>query len=216
MSSLPREPVRFLVFGASLRDGSLNIRLAALAAERIEGNGGVVDRAAMRDFDCPSYDEEVERRVGFPAGAEAFRSRILGSDALVVSSPEYNASIPGVLKNAVDWVSRFRPQPLNGRHALVMSASPSMVGGNRGAWAVRVPLEHLGARVYPDMFSLAQAHRRLDDSGRIVDAELMARFDSTIVSFIDLVEASRHYPWVKRAWFEYLGQLPDPACDRVQ
>ena len=216
MNALPREPVRFLVFGASLRGRSLNARLATLAATRIEANGGEVDLATMRDFDCPSYDQDVQDRDGFPRGAEELRARLLACDALVVCSPEYNASMPGVLKNALDWVSRFRPQPFNGRNVLVMSASPSMTGGNRGAWAGRVPLEHLGARVYPDMFSLAQAHRRLDDQGEITDAELMLRFDSTIVSFMDLVEASKHYAWVKKAWYEYLGQLPDPACDRVQ
>ena len=59
-----------------------------------------------------------------------------------------------VLKNVIDWVSRYRPQPFHARHALLLSASPSMAGGNRGLWALRVPLDHLGAHVFPDMFSL--------------------------------------------------------------
>jgi NAD(P)H-dependent FMN reductase len=208
--------VSFLVFGASLRSESLNARLAALAAARIEANGGAVELASMRDFDCPSYDQDVQDNEGFPRGADQLRTGLLRCDALVVCSPEYNASIPGALKNALDWVSRFKPQPFHGLNVLMMSASPSMTGGNRGAWAGRVPLEHLGARVYPDMFSLAQAHRRLDAEGMITDSELMRRFESTVVSFMDLVEASKHYAWVKKAWYEYLGQLPDPACDRVQ
>src|SRR5881394_2569861 len=54
-------------------------------------------------------------------------------------APEFNGSMPGALKNAIDWVSRFRPQPFNGKHALLLSASPSMAGGNRGLWALRVP-----------------------------------------------------------------------------
>ena len=216
MSPLPRRPVSFLVFGASLRSESFNARLAALAAARIEANGGEVELALMRDFDCQSYDQDVQDADGFPRGAEELRSRLLRCDALVVCSPEYNASIPGVLKNALDWASRFRPQPFHGLDVLLMSASPSMTGGNRGVWAGRVPLEHLGARVYPDMFSLAQAHRRLDGEGQITDAELMHRFESTVVSFMDLVEATKHYALVKKAWYEYLGQLPDPACDRVQ
>lgn len=86
------------------------------------------------------------------------RRRLEANDAFVIVSPEYNSSMPGVLKNAIDWTSRHKPQPFNGRHALLLSASPSIVGGNRGLWALRIPLEHLGARVYPDMFSLAQAH----------------------------------------------------------
>lgn len=211
-----REPVNFLVFSASLREGSLNTRLADLAALTVEANGGGVDRASMRDFDCPSYDLDVQSDQGFPAGAEEFRRRLEGSDGFIIAAPEYNASLPGVLKNAIDWVSRFRPQPFNERYGLLLSASPSMVGGNRGLWVLRVPLEHLGARVYPDMFSLAQAHKAFDDEGRIAEAKLQERFDYNIVSFLDAVEANKHYPCVKRQWVEYLGEHPEPAIDRVE
>ena len=74
--------------------------------------------------------------------------------------------MPGLLKNTVDWVSRYQPQPFNERSGLLLSAPPSMVGGNRGVWTLRIPFEHLGARIYPDMFSLAQAHNAFDDEGR--------------------------------------------------
>ena len=124
--------------------------------------------------------------------------------------------MPGLLKNVIDWVSRFRPQPFNQREGLLLSASPSMVGGNRGVWALRAPFEHLGARIYRDMFSLAQSHRAFDGVGRIANVELQARFDTTIVDFMDVVEASKHYPCVKRAWVEYIGEHPEPAIDRVE
>ena len=212
----PREPVRFLVFSASLRRGSLNSQLAELAAACISANGGQVDVASMRDFDAPSYDQDVQHEEGFPAGAEEFRRRLEGCQGFVVAAPEYNASMPGVLKNAIDWVSRYQPQPFNERHGLLMSASPSMAGGNRGLWALRVPLEHLGARVYPDMFSLAQAHRAFTAEGRLADEQLQQRFDTNVINFMDLVEASTHYPCVKRAWVEYLGEHPEPALDRVE
>jgi chromate reductase len=211
-----REPVQFLVFSASLRAGSLNTQLAELAATTVEAHGGTVDRAAMSEFDCPSYNFDVQQGQGFPPGAEEFRRRLEACDAFVVSSPEYNASLPGTLNNAIDWVSRYQPQPFNERHGLLMSASPSMVGGNRGLWALRIPFEHLGARLYPDMFSLAQAHKAFDAEGRIDNAELMTRFETNIVNFMDLVEASKHYPCVKRAWVEYLGEHPEPVLDRVQ
>lgn len=211
-----REPVQFLVFSASLREGSLNTRLARLAARVIEAEGGEVDLAAMGEFDCPSYDGDVQDRDGFPAGATELRRRLEFCDGFVISSPEYNASLPGVLKNAIDWVSRFHPQPFNERYGLLLSASPSMVGGNRGLWALRVPFEHLGARIYPDMFSLAQAHRGLDEDGQIADGQLRERFRTNIVNFMDSVEAFKHYPCVKRAWVEYLGEHLEPALDRVQ
>ena len=212
----PREPVSFLVFSASLREGSLNAQLADLAAGAIQSNGGTVDRGSMAEFDCPSYNADVQRDQGFPTGAKELRRRLEASDAFMICSPEYNASMPGLLKNAGDWVSRFHPQPFHERHALLLSASPSMVGGNRGVWALRVPFEHLGARIYPDMFSLARAHLALNDEGQIADEELRRRFQMTIASFIDLVEASKHYPCVKSAWVEYLGEHPEPAIDRVQ
>jgi chromate reductase len=211
-----REPVRFLVFSASLRRGSLNAQLADLAAAAIEASGGDVDVAAMRDFDAPSYDQDVQRDEGFPPGAEEFRRRLEACHGFVVASPEYNGSMPGVLKNAIDWVSRYQPQPFNERHGLLMSASPSMGGGNRGLWALRVPFEHLGSRLYPDMFSLARAHQAFTPEGRIADEQLQQRFDANITNFMDLVEASTHYPCVKRAWVEYLGEHPDPSLDRVE
>jgi len=211
-----REPVRFLVFSASLREQSLNTRLANLAAVTIEANGGEVDHASMREFDTPSYDGDVQDSTGFPPGAEELRERIERCDAFVISSPEYNASMPGMLKNAIDWVSRFRPQPFNEKNALLLSASPSMVGANRGLWALRVPLEHLGTRVYPDMFSLAQAHEAFDDEGRLANPRLQERFESNLVNFMDVAEAATHYPCVKRAWVEYLGEHPGPLVDREQ
>lgn len=211
-----REPVRFLVFSASLRAESLNTRLARLAVRLIEQHGGAVEAAAMAEFDCPSYDQDAQTRGGIPPGALELRRRLEASDAFVIASPEYNSSMPGLLKNAIDWTSRIRPQPFNGRHALLLSASPSMVGGNRGLWALRMPLEHLGARVYPDMFSLALAHQAFAPDGRMANGELGARLESTIVAFMDLVEAAKHYPCAKKAWIEFLGEHPNPAIDRVE
>lgn len=206
--------LKVLVFGASLREGSMNRKLAALAARIAEQRGAVVDHASMREFDVPSYDGDVEKAQGIPKGAEELRRRLSESDAFVVSSPEYNASIPGILKNLIDWTSRFRPQPFDGKHGLLLSASPSMVGGNRGLWALRIPLEHLGARIYPDMFSLAQAHQALVD-GEIADAALLARFEKSLQAFLSLAEAAKNYPCIKRAWVEFLGEPPGGAADRV-
>lgn len=206
--------LRVLVFGASRRADSLNRKLAALAAEVAAQHGATVELATMQDFDVPAYDGDAEAADGIPPGAAELRRRLLASDAFIIASPEYNASMPGMLKNLIDWTSRFRPQPFDGKHGLLLSASPSMVGGNRGLWALRVPLEHLGARIYPDMFSLAQAHKGLVD-GDLADAALRARFLNTLQAFLSLAEAARHYPCIKRAWVEFLGEPPDPAADRV-
>ncbi|WP_162426631.1 NADPH-dependent FMN reductase [Pontibacter pudoricolor] len=206
----------FLVFSASLRSDSLNTRLAKLAALAIEKNGGTVDFANMSDFDCPSFNQDLEVDNYHPEGAEEFRKRILANDAFIIASPEYNGSMPGIIKNVIDWTSRFRPQPFNQHHALLMSASPSMAGGNRGLWSLRIPLEHLGTRVYPDMFSLASAHQAFDAEGKIKDDTLAKRFEDNLVSFMNLVEASKHYPCIKKAWVEFLGEKTEKETERVE
>jgi NAD(P)H-dependent FMN reductase len=206
--------LRVLVFAASLRSGSVNGALAALAARSAEAAGAIVDRASMRDFDAPSYDGDAEGAGRIPEGIHEFRRRLEANDAFIVAAPEYNASMSGVLKNVLDWTSRFRPQPFDGRHGLLMSASPSMAGGNRGLWALRVPFEHLGARIFPDMFSLAAAHRAFDE-GEIADEALRGRFDRNVRAFLSLAEAAKHYPCMKRAWVEFLGEPPHEGADRV-
>lgn len=216
MDSEKRCTVRLLVFGASLREGSMNDKLASLAATVAQEKGATVERATMSDFECPPYDMDVEVSAGIPAGAQALHDKLISVDGFMIASPEYNASMSGVLKNTIDWVSRFRPQPINGKQAYLMAASPSMTGGKVGLWALRQPLEHLGARTYPDMFALAQAHHAFDDAGRIADDKLQAWFEMTIECFIDLVEASKHYPHLKKQWVEFLGERPDDETTRVE
>jgi chromate reductase len=211
----PRQ-IRVLVLGASLRIDSLNKGLARLAAHVAAERGAAVDLADMRDFDTPSFNADVQQRDGIPAGAHAFRDKLVAADGFIIASPEYNASVPGVLKNLIDWTSRFTPQPFKGVHGLLMSASPSMSGGNRGLWALRVPLEHLGAVLQPDMFSLAQAHEAFDPGGRLVNLELRDRFAATIAAFLDLTEAATHYRCAKTAWVEFLGERTSGETERVE
>jgi chromate reductase len=170
-SAPPRDPVKFLVFSASLRAASLNTRLARLVARLIEEHGGTVDTSTMAAFDGPSLNEEINAASGLPSGPAELCRRLEASDAFVIAAPEYNASMSGVLKNAIDWASRQRPQPFNGRHALLLSASPSILRG---------------------------------------------RLERTIVAFMDLVEAAKHYPCAKKAWVEFLGEHPNPLIDRVE
>jgi len=212
----PDRDLRVLVLGASLSSTSLNNRLAAYTAKLVTDKGATVDLAQVGDFDMPYYDRDIEVETGPPVGAHRFCERLKAADALIVSSPEYNSSMPATIKNLIDWVSRFRPQPFNGKQALLMSASPSMVGGNRGLWALRVPFEHLGTRVYPDMFSLAQAHQAWTPDGQLADAALEDRLDRTLGCFLDLVEATKHYPAIKKVWVEFLGERPDAATDRIE
>ncbi len=208
--------VKLLVFGASMREGSMNDKLASLAATVVTEKGGSVERATMSDFDCPPYDTDTELAKGIPPQAQALHDKLVATDGFIIASPEYNASMSGVLKNAIDWVSRFRPQPFNGKQGFLIAASPSMTGGKIGLWALRQPLEHLGARVYPDMFALAQAHQAFDAAGRIADGKLQNWFETTIGCFMELVEASKNYPHLKKQWVEFLGERPDKETTRVE
>jgi NAD(P)H-dependent FMN reductase len=215
MNSPALEPtLKVFVLGASRRAGSLNQKLATLAARIVTQSGASVTHASLGDFDVPTYDGDLEQTQGLPEGAEALKQRLTESDAFIIASPEYNASMPGGLKNLIDWTSRFRPQPFDGKHGLLLSASPSTVGGNRGLWALRVPLEHLGARIYPDMFSLPQAQQALAE-GELADARLRDRFEKNLHAFLSLAEAAKHYPCIKRAWVEFLGESPGSEADRV-
>ena len=210
----PTQDLKVLIFAASLRRESLNKKLARLAARGAENLGATVDLASMDEFDVPLYDGDAETADGIPPGAHELRRRLVESDAFIIASPEYNGSMPGTIKNLIDWTSRFRPQPFDERHGLLLSASPSMVGGNRGLWALRVPLEHLGARIFPDMFSLAKAHETLSGD-EIASDGLQERFHNNLQAFLSLAEAAKHYPCIQKAWVEFLGEPPGEGADRV-
>ncbi len=206
--------LKVLIFAASMRRNSLNKKLARLAAEVAGQQEATVDLATMDEFDVPSYDGDVEEESGIPDGAHKLRDRLLDNDAFILVSPEYNGSMPGTVKNLIDWTSRFRPQPFDEQHGLLMSASPSMAGGNRGLWALRIPLEHLGARIFPKMFSLAQAHKAFD-ADRIANEGLQERFEHNVEQFLALAEAAKHYPCIRKEWVEFLGEPPGEGADRV-
>ncbi|WP_435867455.1 NADPH-dependent FMN reductase [Streptomyces xanthophaeus] len=212
-----RSALRVLVLSGSSRTGSVNARLADLVAGLFVRAGAGVDPATLADFAMPTYDGDAEADGGLPPGALALCARIEAAQALVIASPEYNASVSGAVKNAIDWVSRFRPQPFKDKQTLLVSASPSLVGGNRGLWALRVPLEHLGARVYPDMFSLATAHQAFAEDGALLDQGLGERLGTTIASFLELAEADTRYLCLQRRWYEFLGDRTDaPVTSRAQ
>ncbi|MEV0645617.1 NAD(P)H-dependent oxidoreductase [Phytomonospora sp. NPDC050363] len=185
--------LRLLVLAASTRTGSYNAALAEFAARRIAATGADVTRTTLADFPVPLYDGDLQEEQGVPAGAHELAARIGDHDGVVIVSPEYNYSMPGNLKNLIDWVSRIKPWPTTGVNGLLMSASPGPVGGHRGLIALRVPLEGIGARLHPDMFSLAAADRAFTPEGDLADSALSARLDATVEAFLHVVEATKHY-----------------------
>lgn len=181
--------MKVFAFAASLRKDSLNKKLIRLASDFARKQGIEMDLAQFNEFEIPLYNGDVQTTSGIPPGVEALKERIKGADGLMISSPEYNFSMPGTIKNAIDWLSRIKPVPLENKWALLMSASPSMVGGNRGLWSLRVPLEVLGVFVYPEMFSLAKAHETFDENGSLKDLKSLERLEKVIRSFLKTLKS---------------------------
>jgi len=181
--------MKLLAIAGALRQGSLNKQLLRLATKLLEGAGVEIDSIDFRALAIPIYDGDVEASTGLPPGALELAKRVTGADGLVIASPEYNMSAPALVKNAIDWLSRAKPMPLRGKSALLLSASPSLVGGNRGLWALRVPLEVLGVHVYPDMFSLATAHQAFTPEGELKDEPLGKFLRRTIDGFVRATRA---------------------------
>lgn len=180
--------MKLLAFAASLRAQSLNRKLIAIAADLARDRGAEVELVDFHRFDMPLYDGDIEESSGLPAGTIEMVKRIAACDGLIISSPEYNYSVPGTLKNAIDWVSRSMPVPLEGKSALLLSASPALVGGNRGLWQLRIPLEGLKTIVYPEMFSLAAAHEAFNEQGQLKDPMNRQRLEATIDGFLEMAQ----------------------------
>ena len=176
--------MKVFAFAASLRKDSWNKKLLNLAIDVARKHGAEVDHADFREFDMPLYDGDMQASSGFPPGAQALAKRITGSDGWILASPEYNYSLPGTIKNAIDWVSRMNPMPTRGKHALLISTSGSLVGGIRGLWQLRIPLEGCGVWIHPDMFALATAPQAFDEAGKLKDAALATRLDTLIADYL--------------------------------
>jgi chromate reductase len=176
--------LRLLAFAASLRRESWNRKLLGLAVDLAREAGAEVDVAEFREFDLPLYDADLLTLSGVPVGASELTRRVGAADGLLLASPEYNFSLPGTLKNAIDWVSRARPMPLRGKSAFLLSASNGQIGGVRGLWQLRIPLEGLGVLVYPDMYTLPWADKAFGPDGKLIEPERQSRLASMMGGYL--------------------------------
>ena len=181
--------MKLVAIAGALRQGSLNKQLLRLALSILEKDGVEIDLIDLKTLGVPFYDGDVEASSGLPAGAQELVARIAAANGLVIASPEYNFSVPAVLKNAIDWVTRAKPMPLRGKTAVLLSASPALVGGNRALWVLRMSLEAVGTHVYPDMFSLASAHQAFDEKGELKDEGLGRFLRSVLAGYVRTTRA---------------------------
>jgi NAD(P)H-dependent FMN reductase len=163
---------RILAFSGSLRQGSFNHRLATIAADAARDAGGDVELIRLTDFDMPIFNEDDEATSGMPAPARDFKERMIAAHGVIIASPEYNGSLSGALKNAIDWASRPESgeTPLiafRGKVCGLLSASPGGLGGIRGLLHLRPLLGNIQMHVLPDQFCLASANDKFNDDGSL-------------------------------------------------
>jgi len=165
---------KILAFAGSTRTDSFNKKLVKIAsAGAIEG-GADVTVIDLRDFAMPLYDGDLEQQQGLPSTARKLKDLMLSHQGFLISAPEYNSSISGVLKNTIDWVSRPSEgeEPLacfKGKVAGIMSASPGALGGLRGLVHVRAILENISVLVIPDQIAVSKAHEVFNTDGTLKD-----------------------------------------------
>ena len=158
--------MKVLGISGSLRKGSWNTSVLR-AAQGLVPAGVSIEIGAIDDI--PLYNEDV-RAVGLPSSVERFRSQIAAADAVLIISPEYNFSVPGVLKNAIDWASRPPNQPFNEKPVAIMGASGGPVGTARMQYDLRKILGGINAFLLPkpEVF-IGQAGTKIDEAGNLTD-----------------------------------------------
>jgi chromate reductase len=179
--------MRVLGISGSLRRDSYNSGLLRTAA------GLLPSGAELELFDglkaIPPYDADDDVESG-PEAVRALRDALADADAVLVATPEYNASIPGVLKNALDWASRpHATNPLRGKPVAVVGASTGMFGAVWAQAEARKVLSTIGARVIDRELPVAEADERFDAGGRLTDAEIEEQLAEIVAELVGAAEA---------------------------
>lgn len=175
-------PIKVLGISGSLRQSSFN-SATLRAAQELAPTGMTIEIADLSQI--PLYDQDA-RDKAVPAAVEKLAAQVLAADALLFATPEYNYSVSGVLKNAIDWLSRLKPMPLADKPAAVVSASMSLFGGARAQYDLRRVLIYLDVHFInkPEVM-IASAHERFDASGKLTDAPTRELLGKLVVALGD-------------------------------
>ena len=180
--------MRILGISGSFRSGSFNTMLLKNAQE-LAPAGVTIE---ICDYSAvPLYNDDVYQK-GFPPPVQAFREAIRSADALLFATPEYNRSIPGPLKNAIDWASRPKDMPLAGKPAAVTGATPGALGAAAGIFHLRHVLGILGVQLVSgkDLF-IPMAKAKFDESGRLTDEGTRENLKDLVARLVRLAEQLR-------------------------
>jgi chromate reductase len=161
------DPVNVVALGGSLRQGSYNIAVLRALPDLAPPDMTITPGPSLA---MPLYNQDVQDLAGFPPEAQALWDAVRAADGVVIVSPEYNFSIPGFLKNALDWVSRMPDQPFKGKPIALQSATGGPVGGARVQYHLRQVMVFLDAHVFtrPEVF-IGNAASKIDAAGTIHD-----------------------------------------------
>jgi chromate reductase len=165
--------LKILVIPGSLRTGSLNARLAATAALELAQAGAEVSRISLDDFPLPIYDGDLHTKSGVPKNAINLKRMMSAHHGVLIVTPEYNSSVPSLVKNTIDWVTRVqdvnetRGQVFRERAFAIAAASESRLGGTRALSALRLILSACQATVIPNQLALSFAGEAYDDMDRL-------------------------------------------------
>src|SRR4051795_1251651 len=187
MSSL-----KILVIPGSLRTGSLNARLAATAAYELAQAGAEVTRISLADFPLPIYDGDLQAKSGVPKTAINLKRMIGVHHGVLIVTPEYNSSVPPLVKNTLDWVSRVqdvqetRGQVFRERAFAIAAASESRLGGTRSLAALRLILTACHATVIPNQLALSFAGQAYDDMDRLKHPADVESLGALVQQLIDV------------------------------
>ena len=175
--------MRLVILGGSLRPVSLNRLLLHHLTGGMKAKGHEVTSFEGHALRLPLYEDDLTA----PDGAKAIQSALLAAQGLVIVSPEYNAGIPGHLKNVVDWLSTLSPSPWKDLPVLLSSASPGALGGARGMMPWRATLANMGALAFPASINVPAADQNLDATGAPKDPRTLGILNETLDAFLTLV-----------------------------
>lgn len=161
--------LRILAFSGSARRESLNKKLLAAVVESVRAAGGEITLIDLTDLPMPLYNGDLEDTQGMPENAKKMVELITQHSGLLIASPEYNSQMTPLLKNTIDWCTRADENPLKGKVAAVVSASPGNFGGIRSMTLARQLLTHLGCHVIPAQCILPNADKAFDEKGGLKD-----------------------------------------------
>jgi chromate reductase, NAD(P)H dehydrogenase (quinone) len=189
-------PVKILIMAGSLRAGSHNARLAALAAKELTLADADVTRISLADYPLPLFDADLMSGTGMPPAAVQLKRMLMAHKGIFIASPEYSASVTPLLKNAIDWISRVREHgeptyaAFKNRVFAAGSASAGSGGGLRSLMALRQILE-LGcsALVIPEQVSVARADQAFDEMDNLKDENLAASLTAMARRLVALASA---------------------------